>query len=186
MELKYINPYYKNRVSLFRTYGKDIYEEFIPPVYDRTYEDIATLLYYLNKGFKNLTEEEKEVWLTQDFKGALNASDLNRIENNMRVLALVTEVEIQTKTWDTANIPTLDEFTRLKNNLTLIRTKIPLKDDTPEIPELPWNTYQKINDVEKILNDMYDILNTNFYYYCGHNSSNSVIDIYCGEGMGLI
>lgn len=185
MELKYINPYYKNAETLFRTYSKDIYQDFIPPIYDRTYEDIEEVNYYLKKGFKNLTEEEKQVWLTHDFKGSLNASDLNRIENNMRVLALVREVDIQTKTWTNMDIPNIEEFTRIKNNLTLIKSNLPNKEFTPKIPELPWNTYQKINDVEKIIFDLHDTLISQFKYYCGHNSSNSVIDIYCGEGMGL-
>lgn len=193
MNLKYINPYYKLNIlqpRMLRSNANvlnDIeYEGFITPIFDRTEEDILKLKYYLNKGFKNLTDEEKQIWLNTEFKGALNVSDLNRIENNMSILAKVVEIQIETKTWVNTDIPNINtDFPRLKSNLELLKANVPLYENTPVTPELPWNTYQKINDVERIINDMYKVLTSQIKYYCGDNYSNSVVDIYCGEGMGL-
>lgn len=51
--------------------------------------------------------------------------------------------------------------------------------DTPKTPSMPVNTYQKMNDIEKILDDVYGILLNNFNYYCGS-------EIYAGDDTGLL
>ena len=33
-----------------------------------------------------------------------------------------------------------------------------IHSDTPQTPSMPVNTYQKLNDIEKILDDVYGIL----------------------------
>jgi hypothetical protein len=43
---------------------------------------------------------------------------------------------------------------------------------------LPFNNYQKINDIEKILFDIHEILTSQTYYYCGS-------ELYCGESIGF-
>lgn len=151
------------------------------PIFDRTQSDVIKLQYFLSRGYKNLTADEKNEWLNTDFKGALNSSDLNRIEQNMSVLSGFLGLTITTKTWQETDIPTNPDFTRIRNNLMSIRNKAEemelLYDSTPEIPELPWNLYQKINDIEKIIHDIYN-LHTAKYYYCGQ-------ELYCGETIGI-
>lgn len=51
--------------------------------------------------------------------------------------------------------------------------------NTPQTPSMPVNTYQKMNDIEKILDDVYGILLNNFNYYCGS-------EIYAGDDTGLL
>ena len=151
------------------------------PIFDRTQSDVIKLQDFLSRGYKNLTADEKNEWLNTNFKGALNSSDLNRIEQNMNVLSDFLGLAIITKTWQETDIPTDSDFKRIKNSLISIRNKAEemelLYDSTPEIPELPWNSYQKINDIEKIIYDTYS-LHTAKYYYCGQ-------ELYCGETIGI-
>ncbi len=151
------------------------------PIFDRTQSDIIKLQDFLSRGYKNLTSDEKNEWLNTNFKGALNISDLNRIEQNMSVLADMLGFEVQIKVWQETDILTNSDFTRIRNNLTSIRNKAEemglLYDSTPEVPDLPWNLYQKINDIERIIYDIYSLY-TAKYYYCGQ-------ELYCGETIGI-
>lgn len=161
-------------------YGGDIltYRE---PIFDRAETDILKLKYFLSRGYKNLTENEKNEWLNTNFKGALNISDLNRIEQNMNVLSEILGLTITVKPWQETDIPINTDFTRIRNNLISIRSQAVLQgliyNSTPEVPNLPFNTYQKINDIEKIIFDIY-MLYTIKYYYCGQ-------ELYCGETIGI-
>ena len=58
---------------------------FIQPITDRTILDIDKLQEYDEIGYKNLTTEQKNEWLS-GMKGALNSSDLNRIESNQQYI----------------------------------------------------------------------------------------------------
>lgn len=151
------------------------------PIFDRTQSDVIKLQDFLSRGYKNLTDDEKNEWLNTNFKGALNSSDLNRIEQNMNVLSGFLSLTIRAKTWQETDIPANPDFTRIRNNLISIRNQAVsqelIYDSTPEIPDLPWNSYQKINDIEKIIYDIY-ILYTSKYYYCGQ-------ELYCGETVGI-
>ena len=154
---------------------------YTEPIFDRSPSDIVKLQSFLDRGYKNLTADEKSEWLNTNFKGALNISDLNRIEQNMNVLSVILGLTITVKTWQETDIPTNTDFTRIRNNLALIREQAELMgliyDLTPEVPNLPFNHYQKINDIEKIIFDIYTLY-TNKYYYCGQ-------EVYCGENIGL-
>lgn len=154
---------------------------YTEPIFDRNQSDIVRLQSFLDRGYKNLTADEKTEWLSTNFKGALNISDLNRIEQNMIVLSGILGLTITVKTWQETDIPTNTDFTRIRNNLALIREQAEsmglIYDLTPEVPNLPFNHYQKINDIEKIIFDIY-MLYTNKYYYCGQ-------EVYCGETIGL-
>lgn len=154
------------------------------PIFDRTQSDVIKLKDFLSRGYKNLTADEKNEWLNTNFKGALNSSDLNRIEQNMNVLSGFLGLTITTKTWQETDIPTNSNFTRIRNNLMSIRNQAISQEliydstpEIPEIPELPWNSYQKINDIEKIIHDIYSLY-TAKYYYCGQ-------ELYCGETIGI-
>lgn len=154
---------------------------YTEPIFDRSQSDIVKLQDFLNRGYKNLTADEKTEWLNTNFKGALNISDLNRIEQNMIVLSGILGLTITVKTWQETDIPTNTDFTRIRNNLALIREQAELVgliyDLTPEVPNLPFNSYQKINDIEKIVFDIYTLY-TIKYYYCGQ-------ELYCGEEIGI-
>lgn len=179
MNLKYINPYYmiKNRSNR----SAEIYEFFEDPIYDRTEEDINNLRILLQLGYKNFNEEQKTLWAS-DIKGALNASDLNRIEKNIYILCQVLSIEIERKIWLESDIPQISDFKRLSNGLMSIVSKLEGANLTINVPDLPWNTYVKINDVEKLTLEIFNILKSQFYYFCT-NANN--IEIYCGEEIGI-
>ena len=141
---------------------------YTEPIFDRSQSDIVKLQDFLSRGYKNLTADEKTEWLNTNFKGALNISDLNRIEQNMIVLSGILGLTITVKTWQETDIPTNTDFTRIRNNLALIREQAELVgliyDLTPEVPNLPFNSYQKINDIEKIVFDIYTLYTIKYYY----------------------
>lgn len=146
------------------------------PVTDRTAEDVEAVKTLLAKNWDEYTDEEKETFLS-GLKGALNTSDLERVQNNIKILLEVIE--------STNSVDSIGEFmtaalqNNIKANLTAIRG-YPLKyKTTPEVPETPYNTYQKWNDIEQILHDAYSVVQSFVVYYCGN-------DYYCGDSIGLI
>lgn len=58
---------------------------FTQPITDRSILDIDKLQEYDEIGYKNLTNAQKAKWML-GMKGALNASDLNRIESNQQYI----------------------------------------------------------------------------------------------------
>ena len=127
---------------------------WITPIIDRTQADVNLVLDYDNIGYNNLTPEQKAVW-NAGMKGALNASDLNRIENNIQYLASILELyNLNIKTnWQMSDVPRNNDFNRILSNLNALKDKFHLKYDIslPETPDLPLNSYEKINDIENIL-----------------------------------
>ncbi|MCM1327265.1 MAG: hypothetical protein NC094_12115 [Bacteroidales bacterium] len=163
--------------------------EFILPlfVYDRTRSDVERVK-YLNQAYLDgtITEEEKQEWNTGingklGLKGAFNLSDIKRNENNCKVLGELLAVAVDIKEWQYGDIPRVSDYVRIRDNVRKIRSAFIVHADTPEVPEHPLNTYQKWNDIEKILHDVYYIYVAlkNSYYYCGDN-------MYAGEGIGVL
>ncbi len=162
--------------------------EFETPIFDRTLENVNSLKILLQKGYKNFTEEEKLEW-KNNLKGALNISDLNRIENNIAVIAEKLNDTVTTKTnWKETDIPLQTDFSRIRSNLLNLRSKLSyiLDKYTPNVPGLPYNYYSKINDIEKIIFDIYELLIHQEQYYCGEGTDTSQIEIYSGENIGIL
>lgn len=149
--------------------------DFLEPVTDRTSEDIKRALELFEKKYDDLTEEEKTEW-DNGLKGCLNYTDLNRIEQNLYLLSLVLEVDVETKSWMPGDIPTNSDYERIRGNVEMIRGAYIIYNDTPETPSLPLTTYEKYNNIEKILLDVCTILLAHFNYYCG--------EIYSGDEIG--
>lgn len=129
---------------------------WVRPVFDRTSQDVLKVQTYENIGFKYLTNEQKEEWLN-GLKGALNKNDLNRIENNTEFLAEIYGISGMTfKTnWGYTDILSRPDYERILGNIRTLTTVFETLESTPSIPELPLNTYRKINDLERILYDIY-------------------------------
>lgn len=128
-------------------------------IFDRSIMDVTRAKELRKKaletGYASFTAEEKAEW-DKGLKGALNYTDLNRIEENCRELSRLLGIELTTKTdWDLQDIPTVQEFNRIRYNIELLKTSAYTPYDIPDTPEEPFNTYQKINDIEKILYDIY-------------------------------
>ena len=148
------------------------------PITDRTRDDVNLVKNLSLKRWEDLTDEQKQMWLN-GLKGALNKSDLERIENNIHILADVFQVNMQTFEDNIPTIPTPSYWQNLIDNVIYIRKRGYAYWNTPETPLMPLNQYQKINDIEMILRDTYTILLTNLYY-------ESIDDWHTGEEVGLV
>lgn len=146
-------------------------------VTDRSQADVNRVLYLLSKvKFAALTEDEQAEWLT-DSKGALNTSDLARIKNNIELLMEV--LELTNTVSDVPAYPQAGYYAELLTNVKAIRDGSVVYKSTPAVPEAPLNTFQKWNDIEHILLDVYNILLNNFHYYCGES-------LYAGDNTALL
>lgn len=127
------------------------------PVYDRTLFDVQT----------------------KSAKGYINTADLNRIEQNMQVMANLLECEITLKTWIDGEFIFLSDFERLQNNLQALITAFPLTAKSPPIPSLPFVTHSQWNDIEKIIYDLHSLFYSNqkAVYYCGESHSGSQLGV---------
>lgn len=146
-------------------------------VTDRSQADVDRLLEIFAKGnMDNLNYREQWTLLT-DSKGALNKSDLVRIKNNIELLSEVLELNLVTS--PVPLIPGVSFYAEIIRNVTAIRNCHYIYTTTPAVPEAPLNTYQKWNAIEKILDDTYDILMSNFHYYAGEQ-------LYAGDSVALL
>lgn len=182
MRLEIINPYYKNLKKLemlrsMRSAATGDYRELVPAVTDRTEEDVKKVKEYRLRGWTNLSEAEKAEWL-QGMKGSLNVEDINRIEYNIQLLSDVLELNLTTKQFSITDIPNESDYARIQNNVMAVRQAYVVHADTPNAPQIPLNSYRKINDLEKILLDVYEILKNNFFHYAG--------EIYAGDEIGAV
>ena len=147
-------------------------------VFDRTQEDVDRVK-YLREAILNHTNTEAE-WTEyqSDMKGALNYSDLERIEKNLNTLANLFGLHLHSMARD--SIPRIPYFTNLWKNVKLIRESPYHFYNTPKVPDMPLNTYQKINDIERILWDAYIMFLNNeaAHYYAGNEelyANNNII-----------
>ena len=147
-------------------------------VYDRTENDIEYAKKLAQKGYSKMTESERSEWIA-GLKGTFNQSDIERIENNVQLLSDVLELNLTTNYGKNIKYPDEGYFKLLLLNIERIRAAYCIHDDTPETPTAPVNNFNKVNAVEKILNDVYTILISNFHYYAGES-------YYAGENFGLL
>lgn len=123
-------------------------------VADRTDEDVELVKEYDLIGYQNLTEEQKQEW-DNGMKGALNYSDLNRIENNIGCLAEKTLISLDIKTdWNYDDIFDLNNANRILVNIQRLCRRFRFSRQ-PSIPGTPLNDYRKINYIEELLHHMY-------------------------------
>lgn len=130
--------------------------DFIRPIYDRVIGDIEKVRQYELRGYDDLIPSEKTEWKA-GLKGALNASDVNRIENNLKFLAESLQISGLTfKTnWTYSDILVRSHQRRILNNFESIKSKYIFEHDPGRISP-PLNGYQKVNTLEKAILDMYD------------------------------
>lgn len=165
---------------------KDTIEYMLPFfVYDRTQEDVDRVKELNGKYLAGtVTEEEKQEWGIGingklGLKGAFNLADIRRNENNCKIIGELVAATVIAKEWGYGDIPRISDYARIRENVRRIREAFLVHSGTPEVPDQPLNTYQKWNDIEKILHDVYYIYVRlkNSYYYCGN-------EMYAGEGIG--
>lgn len=136
------------------------------PVYDRSQSDVDRVLELREIAFDDMTEAQKEEWLG-DMKGALNRSDLERIENDIQVISDRMKLDLDTYAGKVPEAITETYFVKLVSNVEAVRNAY-LITSTPKTPKVPINSYKKVNSIEQILNDVYTIYDA--------------VSIYAGEG----
>ena len=139
---------------------------FIQPITDRTILDIDKLQEYDEIGYKNLTMEQKNEWLS-GMKGALNSSDLNRIESNQQyIFTLLSNQYILTfKTnWLMTDFVEDSDENRILMNLKTLMQPFNFEEE-PQVPEKPLNYFEKINQIENIILQMYNKYYSKIKYY---------------------
>lgn len=133
-----------------------LYAHFI---FDRTYDDVL-LVAKLNEKMLDgsISDKEKELW-RKDLKGALNRSDLRRLENAYDYLKSDAKMDLRAtpmRVFGRITIPTESYFQGIVDNTNkLIDSAYVMQPFSS--PALPLNTYQKWNDIELVT---YTALNT--------------------------
>lgn len=128
------------------------------PVYDRTEADV----------------------LNRAPKACCNAVDLQRLEDNCAVLAGLLGVSISTRSWAMTDFPTVSELARIRDNIQALRDSYYTLSATPPTPENPLNHWQKWNDAERILLDLYTL------YHRSLKAANYTGEVFAGESIGVI
>lgn len=152
-------------------------------IIDRTYLDYARWLTLRNKGYANMTEEERTEF-SGDMKGAYNASDLNRVGAALNYLRdrltdagyLGGNEFTAVTSWTVAQIPTAEQFTNYLKAVETVRAAMSRKATTPPTPEdMGSLDYEGANNIERILLDIEELINKmlSVRYYMG--------DLYSGE-----
>ena len=154
--------------------------EYIMPlfVYDRTQADVDCVKELVNTGWQNMTDKQKGEWLS-GLKGCLNRSDLRRIENDIYIIAKLLNVNVTTRKDNLPVYPDESYFLKLLDNVRQLRKAGSVHITTPDVPEAPINTYQKVNEIELILHDLYDTYSQSYNYFAGN-------EIYAGDETGLL
>lgn len=146
------------------------------PVTNRTRADTLAVVELLNKNWEEFTADEQAEFL-DGMRGALNAADLERVQNNIELLLAVMESENAVAA--VPEFPNSAFYTNIKENLTAIHDYPLVYKTTPAVPDLPYDTWDKWNNIEMILKDAFKMVNSFVKYYCG-----SIY--YCGGDIGLI
>ena len=150
-------------------------------VTDRSRGDVDRWGQLRAKGWAGMSAAERDEWLA-GMKGAYNATDLNRVGQAMQYIAdrlhgYGYAVEIAPKTdWLMIDIPSKAQLDRYACDIAALRQAVSVYTSTPETPvNAEKLTYQRANDIEKILVDLDEIITkiAAAWYYSG--------DFYAGE-----
>lgn len=149
---------------------------WIEPITDRTISDVNYVKELKTKGWDNMSNAEKVEWMS-GLKGSINRSDYDRIKNNILLLSDIFELKINMD--DAPTFPDKAYYEKLLEYIEIIRKAYCVRPTTPVTPKMPLNRFDKWNAVEKILDDVYFILTSNFFYYAGAG-------LYSGGDIGLL
>lgn len=159
--------------------------DFTTLVTDRTEADYRHWEELRNKGFLNMTYEERAEWLAGNMKGSYNKGDLNRVGECLNFLHdklneagyITYPLTFTAKTnWTVASIPTADDLTYYLKCVSNIRKALTLFANTPPAPtDTGALSIDEANNIEKILIDVELLINNmlSARYFCG--------DLYAGE-----
>lgn len=170
-----------NALGTSTSYTLTLYYGMLNLITDRTQADVERVRQLAQKGFGNMTADEKTEWLN-GLKGAYNASDLNRVGAAVayvagRLTGYGYAVSVAPRQdWQVANIPTPESMTAYLADVAALRAALTVAAGTPEVPEdMERLTWKEANDIEKILVDVDELLTrmAAAWFYSG--------DLYAGE-----
>ena len=140
MKLELLNPYYIEQYLAMQREGISTWGLrrtvllWVDAVTDRNTKDVERVKELLKKGWKYFSPEEKVEW-SNGLKGALNTSDLIRIQNNIQLLSDVLEIGLTVD--EVPEIPNEPFYEQLIENVESIRNAYCIHADTPKTPETP-------------------------------------------------
>ena len=131
-------------------------------IYDRTQADVDEVIRLISIGYYAMSVEDREKWNT-DLKGALNASDLNRVieatdyvSEKMKRYGYYARFKPLKKSWVKGEIPT---NTEMDNYVFNVRQALQFGSDLP-LPKKAANmTYVYQNNIEQFLHDAEKFVN---------------------------
>ena len=145
-------------------------------ILDRTQEDVDAVKALTAKLLSGDYTSEEYAEFKKSMKGALNYSDLERIEYNLNLLKemFAPYVTINYYSMDRDYIPRTTYFTNLLKNVKILRDTMYILATTPQVPALPVNKFKDWNDIEQIIYDVYWTLRRfeRSFYYCGEIYAN--------------
>jgi hypothetical protein len=111
-------------------------------------------------------------------KGYRNVSDVNRIESNTDHVSQLFRAPVSALSWTMRQFPSARDYQRIIDNIRTVRDKSGVMNVT--IPALPLNTWQKMNEAEKALFDIYT------YYNRIEQMKIYTTEAYAGQTIGVI
>ena len=159
--------------------------DFTTLVTDRTNADLKRWEYLRDKGFLNMTEEERAEWLTGSMKGSYNKGDLNRVGEALNFLHdklntagyITYPLTFTAKTnWTVASIPTAEELAHYLECVYKVRKALTVFENTPTAPtDTGALSIEEANNIEKILIDVETLINNMLKarFFCN--------DVFAGE-----
>ncbi len=170
-----------NALGTSTNYTLTLYYGMLNLITDRTQADVDRVRQLAQKGFGNMTADEKAEWLN-GLKGAYNASDLNRVGAAVayvagRLTGYGYAVSVSPRQdWQVTDIPTQESMTAYLADVAALRAALTVAAGTPEVPEdMERLTWQEANNIEQILVDVDELLTrmAAAWFYSG--------DLYAGE-----
>lgn len=163
---------------------------WITPIVDRTSQDVESLkrlMNYINQlGWSNVDQSTRDSWLSAQ-KGALNANDLNRIDENIKyvkdslsVVGIDVDIDTSNPNWTTGAYVLLENITIIRDNINALKTAWYVWQSTPSVNYTLSLDYNDANSLELNLlamKEIFDLWGINIRPICGN--------INCGQGIIL-
>lgn len=131
---------------------------------DRTEADVARLQELMERGWGNLTADERAEWLAESHKGAYNYTDLNRVGAAVNYVAerlcewgYPYHPNMRTN-WSADDLIFAEDLREYLAAVDKLRCRLAVLADTPETPQR-ISTVVEANAIEKIIQDVYLLLN---------------------------
>ena len=157
-----------------------VYYGVLNLITDRTATDVSTVIRLSQKGWANMTEEERSAYLSS-LKGSYNATDLNRVGGAVQYIAnrlaeYGVSVSVHPKVdWSRSDFPMPDDMDAYLADIRTLRSLYEI--DLPSVPnDMEGFTWQEANNIEQILVELDFIISqiSLAWFYSGEIHSGEV------------